>query len=131
MPIIQNTVKNSDGTTTTIYIEVDEPQKVSIINPFTEVRGENPFAESREIPTVASDAFNKGMDLICTCAEQIVMTVKKVEQVARPAAFEVQLAIKLDAQVGAILAKTSAEAQLQVTLKWASGHSTGEGGKAP
>ncbi len=37
---------------------------------------------------------------------------------ARPSEFEVQLAIKLDSQVGAILAKASAEAQLQVTMKW-------------
>ena len=118
MAVIQNTVTNSDGTTTTIYIEVDEPRAVSFINPFADVRGDNPFGETLKTPPIISDAFNKGMDLIRTCAEQIVTTVKNVEHVARPAEFEVQLAVKLDAQVGAILAKTSAEAQLQVTLRW-------------
>ena len=36
--------------------------------------------------------------------------------------FEVSLAIKLDAEVGAILAKTSAGAQMQVTMKWSREH---------
>ncbi len=110
MPVIPSTVTNNDGTITTIYIEVDKPEVISTANA---------FADTRDGQQVVSDVFNKGMDLIHTCAEQIVTTVKKVEQRARPAEFEVLLAIKLDAQVGAILAKTSTEAQLQVRLKWA------------
>src|SRR5258708_19779412 len=107
MPVIPSTVTNNDGTITTIYIEVDKPEVISTANA---------FADTRDGQQVVSDVFNKGMDLLHTCAEQIVTTVKKVEQRARPAEFEVLLAIKLDAQVGAILAKTSTEAQLQVRL---------------
>jgi hypothetical protein len=112
MPVIESMVANPDGTKTIIYIEVDEARVVSAVNPFAETRGEE---------KVVSDVFNRGMDLIRTCAEQIVSTVKKVEQMARPSEFEVQMAIKLDSQVGAILAKTGAEAQLQVTMKWVKG----------
>jgi Trypsin-co-occurring domain 1 len=110
MPVIQSTVPNNDGTISIIYIEVDETQGVSAINAFADTRGGQ---------QVVSDVFNKGMDLIRTCAEQIVTTVKKVELMARPDEFEVQLSIKLDSQIGAILAKTGAEAQLQVRIKWA------------
>src|SRR5947209_7531628 len=114
MPVIESTVTNNDGTIATIYIEVDKPEVIS---------SANAFADTRDGQQVVSDVFNKGMDLIRTCAEQIVTTVKKVDQMARPAEFEVQLAIKLDSQVGAILAKTGAEAQLQVRIKWAKGSS--------
>src|SRR2546422_704623 len=110
MPIIENTVTNPDGEEVTIYIEVDENQ---VLNPYADVRGEGfPVVEA------AKDVFGSGMKLIRTCAEQIVHTVQTVDHAMRPTEFEVQLAIKLDSQVGAILAKASAEAQLQVRMKW-------------
>ena len=117
MPVIESTVKDSKGTVATIYIEVDDPHAIITPNPFTQTRS-NPFEDTRDGEQVVTDVFNKGMELIRNCAEQIVTTVHKVDQTARPSEFEVQLSIKLDSQVGAILAKTSAEAQLQVTLKW-------------
>ena len=36
----------------------------------------------------------------------------------KPNEFEVQLAIKLNSEVGAALTKFGAEAQMQVTMKW-------------
>ena len=112
MPIVKNTVRNSDGEDVIIYIEVDTlPQAVSPY--YNDVRG-----EGNAVIDAANDVFGKGMTLIRTCAEQVVSAVQKFDKSARPTEFEVQLAIKLDSSVGAILAKASAEAQLQVTMKW-------------
>jgi hypothetical protein len=36
----------------------------------------------------------------------------------KPNEFEVQLAIKLNSEVGAALTKLGGEAQMQVTMKW-------------
>src|SRR5450759_1683171 len=94
MPIIENTVTNADGETVTIYIEVDEAQ---VLNPYVDVRG-----EGIRVVEAAKDVFGCGMTLVRTCAEQIVRAVQQVDQVARPTEFEVELAIKLDSQVGAI-----------------------------
>jgi hypothetical protein len=113
MPIIENTVVNSNGETVTIYIEVDEAQAIHQYNPYEDLRG-----TGKEVVAAAKDVFGSGMELIRTCAEQVFHAVEKVGSAARPTEFEVQLAIKLDAAVGAILAKTCAEAQLQVTMKW-------------
>ena len=58
------------------------------------------------------------MELARTCASQMVENINKVREDHRPDEFQIQLAIKLDAQVGAILAKAGAGAQLQVTMTW-------------
>jgi Trypsin-co-occurring domain 1 len=58
------------------------------------------------------------MTLVRYCASRVAETLDKVAEVRPPTEFEVQLSIKLDAELGAILAKASAEAQLQVTMRW-------------
>lgn len=70
-----------------------------------------------------SDAFQKSMELIRHCAEQVADTVGKIRDKARPDEVEVQLGIKIDAKAGAFIARAGTEAQLQVRLKWGgSGH---------
>lgn len=113
MPIIKDTIINKEGEEVAIYIEVDQlPQPLS--SHYGDLRG-----QGKEVVAAANDVFTKGMSLIRTCAEQVVAAIQKVDQTARPTEFEIQLAIKLDSEVGAILAKASAEAQLQVTMRWA------------
>jgi Trypsin-co-occurring domain 1 len=113
MAVVADIVVNSSGEEDTIYIEVDEIEASNRRNPYDDLRG----LGDQVIP-VAKDVFSSGMELIRTCAQQVFHTIEKVGDDARPTDFEVQLMIKLDAAVGAILAKTAAEAQLQVTLKW-------------
>lgn len=106
MPIVQDVVKNQDGQEVAISIEVDEP---IAYDPFSETRGTTEYIKH---------SFEQAMGLIQICAEQVASAVHTVSEKARPTDFEIQLAIKIDAQVGAIIAKSSTEAQLQVTLKW-------------
>lgn len=67
---------------------------------------------------MAAEAFAKGMALIRTCAEQIAETVSQVSAQAKPTGVEVELGIKLDGEVGALIAKTGVEAHLHVKLSW-------------
>lgn len=112
MPVVKDTIMNAEGEAVTIFIEVDAPSQK--VNPYyDDLRG-----EGNTVISAANDVFSKGMNLIRTCAEQVVSAIQKVDQATRPTEFEVQIAIKLDSEVGAILAKASAEAQLQVSLRW-------------
>lgn len=111
MPVIKDNVTNSDGEVVAIYVEVEDPQKTHQY--YDDLRG-----QGNQVVEAASDVFSRGMSLIRTCAEQTVTAMQKIDRTMRPSEFEVQFAVKLDSEIGAILAKASAEAQLQVTMKW-------------
>lgn len=115
MAIIENTLTSINGDTVKMYIEVDDEKLPAV------TRGSDAAGTTRGVFSPldqAADAFTTAMGLIETCASQVSSTVKAIPQQARPKEFEIQFAIKLDATFGAILAKTSGEAQLQVTLVW-------------
>ena len=115
MAIIENTLKNGNGDNVKMYIEVDDEQLPVV------TRASDAPGATRSVFTPldqAADAFTNAMGLIETCASQVSSTVKAIPQEARPKEFEIQFAIKLDATFGAILAKATGEAQLQVTLVW-------------
>jgi hypothetical protein len=113
MPLVQNTITNDNGEVVTIYIEVDKTPTADPHTPYTDLRG-----EGNQVIDTAKDIFGSGMSLIRTCAEQAINSINKIDHKMRPTTFELQLAIKLDSKVGAILAQAGAEAQLQVTMKW-------------
>ena len=109
MPIVENRSIH-DGEEYVVYIEVDEvPQAGS---PYENLRG------SDRVVTAARDLFGDGLELARYCATHVVENIKKMGSAVRPEEFQVQLAIKLDSEVGAVIAKTTAGAQLQVTMKW-------------
>jgi hypothetical protein len=113
MAILKDVLKNEHGDDITVYIEVDD-EKIA-----APTRGANPSHSARTIlPSLVQDAFTQAMDLIKTCSTQVSSTVQAIPVDVRPKQFEVQFAVKIDAEFGAILTKASGEAQLQVTLIW-------------
>ena len=119
MAIIEST-KEIEGKTVTIYVEADTVPKKSV---YGDQRG------AANVIDGVRDVFGEGLELVRNCAERIVEGVKNIPAPSRPDEFQVQLAVKLDSQVGAVIAKTSAGAQLQVTMKWVK--SADEGDDAP
>ena len=111
MPIVSNT-EVIDGEEVTILIEVDEVVDES--SPYDDLRG----AGTDRVLTAARDVFGDGLELARGCARRVVSTIQRMDEKVRPDEFEVQLAIKFDSEVGAILTKASAGAQMQVTMKW-------------
>lgn len=111
MPIVKD-VQQIDGEEVTILIEVD-----------SEPAPKSPYGDHRDLNTgkVVADVgnlFGQGLTLVRNCATSAVHGIKAMNEVVRPDEFEIQLAIKLDAEAGAVLAKAGAEAQMQVTMKW-------------
>lgn len=110
MPFIESK-ETINGQVVTVYIETD--QDIVRRGPYEDMRG-----DPRKIITSIQDALGDGLDLTHKCAARVVDTIKAMDNKLRPKEFTVQLAIKLDSEVGAVIAKASAGAQLQVTMKW-------------
>jgi hypothetical protein len=66
----------------------------------------------------AQGVFSSGVDLVRHCAIQVVEGIQNLDDHLKPEELEVQLAIKLGSDAGAVLVKLSGEAQMQVTMKW-------------
>jgi hypothetical protein len=115
MPIVQST-HQVNGEQIKINIEMDRAPAALGAAP------QDPYGATRAVTDKvlesAHDYFSDGMLLARTCAASVVESLGQLGEKVRPQEFEVKLAIKLDAEAGAVLAKVGAEAQLEVTLKW-------------
>ncbi len=112
MAIIRDTVKNAAGQDVVVYIEVDEKRTPAMA-------GSTPHGNIPGAPGASTqEAFKKTMELIHVCAEQIANSVHTIPEKVRPQEFSMEFAVKLDTELNAIIARSSIEAQFQVTLTW-------------
>lgn len=109
MPVYENTEIINDQEVT-IFIEVD--RLPSAPGPYQDLR------DGSKSLAVVGDLFGAGMTLVQNSAARVVDSMRQMNEAIKPDEFELQFAIKLDTEVGAIIAKTSSEAQLQVTMTW-------------
>ena len=65
---------------------------------------------------VAKNAYNQTLDTIRACANGVVDTIQNLD--ALPSAASINFAIKIDAEAGAMIAKSGSEAQFKVSLSW-------------
>ena len=104
-----------EGREVTIAVEVDDlPRGATAADWDGESRG----ARIDKIPDATRDVFGDGLALARDCAAKAVHAYHETAEDLRPDSFELQLAIKLDAEAGAIVTKLGAGAQMQVTMKW-------------
>lgn len=85
--------------------------------------GAGVYREGREggasrVIRATQDVFGEGLELARSCARRVAGSLGEITRESRPAEVTVQLSIKLDSQVGAVIAKAGAGAQLQVSMKW-------------
>jgi hypothetical protein len=114
VPIIKST-SEVDGEQIDIYIEVDEePEVPDSDNPYQDVRE----SLAKKAVKAVGNVFGDGLALSRRCAREVIHSVNQMDDEVKPNEFEVQLAIKLNSEVGAALTKLGGEAQMQVTMKW-------------
>ncbi len=114
MPIIKST-SEVEGEQIDIYIEVDEePEVPDSDNPYQDVRE----SLAKKAVKAVGNVFGDGLALSRRCAREVIHSVNQMDDEVKPNEFEVQLAIKLNSEVGAALTKLGGEAQMQVTMKW-------------
>lgn len=93
----------------TIRIEVDET-----------VRTGAGFARQSPSPDVSSDAskdaYTKMLDAIRGCADGVIDVLQGLD--AQPNSASVDFAIKVDAEAGAMIAKSREGAHFRISLSW-------------
>lgn len=109
MPVYENTQIIHEQEIT-IAIEVDKLPAAP--GPYQDLR------DGSKRLAVVRDLFGEGMSLAQNSAARVVESMRQMNEAIKPDEFELQFAIKLDTEVGAIIAKTSTEAQLQVKMTW-------------
>lgn len=111
MPVYTNpyTVDNQE-----IIIAIEVDKMPATTGPYRDLRDGSESLEK------ARDLFGDGLNLAKNCAVRVVNDMKDMNRETKPDEFQLQFAIKLDTEVGAIIAKSSAGAQLQVTMTWKS-----------
>lgn len=72
---------------------------------------------ARRVVETAQDAYSDGLALARRCAALAARRFGELEEHLRPDEIELQLSIKVDAGL-AVLVKSGAEAQLQITCRW-------------
>ncbi|MGD1222267.1 CU044_2847 family protein [Streptomyces krungchingensis] len=72
---------------------------------------------ARHVYEIAQDAYSDGLALARRCAVLAARRFGELEEHLRPDEVELQLSIKVDAGL-AVLVKSGAEAQLQITCRW-------------
>lgn len=98
--------RTKDGTT--IRIEVDFAAKSGT--------GFGHPAATKTPGEAAANAYDQTLETIRACANGVIATLQNLE--ALPSAASINFAIKIDAEAGAMIAKSMNEAQFKVALSW-------------
>jgi hypothetical protein len=111
-----------DGVDGPIPIEVETDLRPAAQDGLDLVYGDEETRDgaAQRVVQVARDAYTDALDLARRCAAQAVRRFGELGEDVRPDEIEMQLAIKVDAGVVALV-KSGAEAQLQVTFRWRTG----------
>ena len=112
MPVVENT-EVIDGQEVTILIQVDEAPTAK--GPYEDLRG-----GADRVLDKTRGMFEGGLELARHCARQTVDAIYRMEDHVRPTEFEIQLSIAFNSELGAMLVKANAGAQMQVTMRWLS-----------
>ena len=101
-----------------IRIEVEDTSKTGVgFTPkqdrATDVSGET-----------AKDAFNQSLKTINACANGVIDTIQTLDSL--PSSASIDFAIKIDAEAGALVAKSKEDAQFRVLLSWKQETDNGE-----
>jgi len=113
MPVIAS-VTEIQGKKTTLYIEAERlPEDAEVKRNFEHTLGSRP-----DVLGQVKDVFEDGLDIVVQCAKKAAHTIANIAADERPNDFEIELSVKLDSEVGAVLAKAKAGAHMTVKLRW-------------
>jgi len=105
-----------DGNDVTIQVEVDSASLADLRT--GDLAAVPRSGERHDLARKGRAVFTDGLELIKNCAAAAVGKLNELKETMKPDEFELQLAVKLDAEAGAFLTRLGGEAQLQVTMKW-------------
>jgi hypothetical protein len=89
-----------------LIVEQDEEEQVGIVR----------AGRVRDVADMAVESFETAMDRLRSAAEAVNGKMRSMAQ--PPTDITVEFSVKLGTAVGVVIANTSAEANLTVTLRW-------------
>ena len=92
----------------TVFMEVED----------TAVLEDMALLNRQEIKQRLRSAFVDAMSIIETMARGIVLKMRELDEEVGPKEFVVEFGVKLDTEVGAVLASSTTGASIVVKLKW-------------
>lgn len=108
------TSPSNDAQTIAASIEADDAQ---ILVEFSQAPGLRQVSITPEnIAQKSAEAVDKAMDMIRQMANRGMIAIDTLAN--KPTQVEMQFGVKFNAETGAIIAKTAAEASLTVKLTW-------------
>jgi len=93
-----------------IWIEVDE-----IAVP-TKVAGESEASRVGDIVTKTTQTFQEAIDSVKPAVDVLIKSLDKISD--RPDEIGIEFGLKVNGQVGTVIAASSVEANFKVTLNW-------------
>ena len=103
------------------YVEVPVSGGIGLVVETQDIRpGTVPAGRLHDIADSATETFDSAMTRVRFAAGTVVQRMRDMAQ--PPDEVTVQFAVKLATQAGVVIANTSAEANLSVTLKWTRSH---------
>jgi len=106
----------------TMTPEVDLDEEFTILVEWADGDDDYELLAGGDIPDQLKEKSEKALALamktVKSMAKRVTRTMSEIDSKARPDEAEISFGINLRASAGALLAKTGANAQLNVTLKW-------------
>ena len=84
-------------------------------------RNTRSFGTEDRVGGKAKERFEQSVDVLQNVSKSIIGKLNNVAAEFQPDEIEIKLGLKFTAEAGAFIAKTSAEGNLEVTIKWANG----------
>src|SRR5438874_7597923 len=111
---LSGTTDVSTSDSPVLYVEVDSAPTAASAWDADSVRG----YRAEKAVAVATDLLDDAVEVARACAAKFSAGLAALKEGASPDEVSLEIGITMDVEFGAVLAKTSAGAQLQVTLKW-------------
>lgn len=115
MPTIIKDTEEVNGQSMEILIEVEKAPEIE----------DDYYADTRDLRERAREAiaavdgvFGEGLRLAQRCAVRARDSLATMAESVQPDEFDIQFAIKLDSEVGAVIASATTGGHIQVSMKW-------------
>ncbi len=108
--VLSQSTEDENGPLIPIEVEIEPAQGYN----YEDVR----FGESALVKV--GDLYGKALDLANDCATEVYRRIAQMTDAVRPNEYSVKFGIKVDAEIGALVTKSQAGAQLEITLTWIS-----------
>ena len=91
---------------------------ILIVSEETSRGGTRSFSAGDNTAEKAKEKFEQSINVLQSVSKSIIGKLNDVKGALKPDEIEIKVGLKFTAEAGAFIAKTSAEGNLEITIKW-------------